>query len=134
MRAAHLVLAVTLLSGLAACGKGPQGDTGPAGPQGAKGDTGAAGPMGPPGPPGPAGPQGPQGQQGTAGAGVRVVRSDCTSGSCNVECRDNEVLVTAYCGPNRNPAQFLAERGVSCGPAASPANSPLVAVCAAAAQ
>ncbi len=129
MRAAHLVLAVALLAGLAACGKGPQGDTGPAGPQGPKGDPGQAGPMGPPGP---AGPQGPQGQQGAVGAGVRVVRSDCATGSCNVECRDNEVLVTAYCGPNRNPAQFLAERGASCGPAASPANSPLVAVCAAA--
>ncbi len=134
MRAAHLVLAVTLLAGLAACGKGPQGDTGPAGPQGPKGDTGPAGAMGPPGPAGPQGPQGPQDQQGAAGVGVRVVRTDCTSGSCTVECHDNEVLVTAYCGPTRNAAQFLAERSASCGPTPSSPNSPLVAVCAAATQ
>jgi hypothetical protein len=55
MRPAHLVLAFALLSGLAACGKGPQGDTGPAGP---KGDTGPAGPAGPRGEVGPAGPAG----------------------------------------------------------------------------
>ncbi len=130
MRAAHLVLAVALLAGLAACGKGPQGDTGPAGPQGPKGDTGPAGAMGPPGPAGPAGPQGPQGQQGAAGAGVRVVQSDCTSGSCTVECSGNEVLVTAYCGPARNAAQFSTERSASCSSAAGP----LVAVCVAAPQ
>ena len=51
MRVSHLALAVALLAGLAACGKGPQGDQGPPGPQGPKGDVGAAGPPGPPGPP-----------------------------------------------------------------------------------
>jgi hypothetical protein len=108
MRAAHLALAVALLAGVsisvAGCGKGPQGDAGPAGPQGPKGDAG---------PPSPS---------------VRVVKSDCVAG-CTVQCQDNEVLVTAYCGPTRNPAQFLGEKGASCGPAASPANAPLVAVC-----
>jgi hypothetical protein len=131
MRATHLLLAVALLAGLSACGKGPQGDTGPAGPQGPKGDTGPAGPIGPPGP---AGPPGPQGQQGPPSPSVRVVKTDCVSGSCTVECRDNEVLVTAYCGPTRNPAQFLAERSASCGPAASPSNAPLIAVCIASPQ
>jgi hypothetical protein len=129
MRAAHLTIAVALLVGvsgsLAGCGKGAQGDTGPAGAQGPKGDTG---PVGPIGPPGPAGPAGPQGQQGAASPSVRVVKSDCVS-DCTVQCQDNEVLVTAYCGPTRNPAQFLGERGASCGPAASPSNAPLVAVC-----
>lgn len=144
MRVAHLALAVALLAGLslAGCSKGPQGDQGPAGPQGPKGDVGAAGPTGPAGPPGsagPAGPAGPQGQQGlpgaAAGASVRVVKSACTSGSdCTAQCRDNEVLVTAYCGPTRNQAQFLGEKGASCGPEASPANSPLVAVCVSAGQ
>ena len=125
MRAAHLALAVALLTALAGCGKGSQGDTGPAGPQGPMGDIGPAGPAGPLGP---AGPQGPQGEQGPPSPSVRVIKSDCVSG-CTLQCQDNEVLVTAYCGPTRNPAQFLGERGASCGPAASPSNAPLVAVC-----
>jgi hypothetical protein len=131
MRATHLVLAMALLAGLSACGKGPQGDTGPAGPQGPNGETGPAGPIGPPGP---AGPQGPEGQQGPPSPSVRVVKSDCVSGSCTVECHDDEVLVMAYCGPTRNPAQYLAERSASCGPSNSPANAPLVAVCVASPQ
>jgi len=135
MRAGRLALTAIVLvaaCGLAACGKGPQGDTGPAGP---KGDVGAAGPAGPAGPPGPAGAQGPAGPQGPVGpaGGVRVVKSDCTSG-CTVQCKDNEVLVTAYCGPTRNAAQFLGERGASCGPEVSPANAPLIAVCVAGPQ
>ncbi len=134
MRASHLALAAALLAGLsiplAGCGKGPQGDAGAAGPQGPKGDVGAAGPIGPPGPPGPAGPQG---DAGPPSPSIRVVKSDCVS-NCTVQCQDNEVLVTAYCGPTRNPAQFLGEKGASCGPAASPANAPLVAVCVASPQ
>jgi hypothetical protein len=129
MRAAHLALAVALLAGVSiavtGCGKGPQGDAGPAGPQGPKGDAGPAGPIGPPGPPGPAGAQG---DAGPPSPSVRVVKSDCVAG-CTVQCQDNEVLVTAYCGPTRNPAQYLGEKGASCGPAASPSNAPLVAVC-----
>lgn len=130
MRAAHLTVALALLLGLAGCGKGPQGDAGPTGPQGPKGEAGPVGPAGPPGPPGPAGPQG---QQGKPSPSIRVVKSDCTSG-CTVQCQDNEVLVTAYCGPTRNQAQFLGERAASCGPEASPANAPLVAVCVGAPQ
>jgi hypothetical protein len=131
MRAAHLALVIGLLAGLAGCGKGPQGDNGPTGPQGPKGDAGPAGPIGPPGPPGP---QGPQGKEGPPSPTIRVVRSDCLSGSCTVECHDNEVLVNAYCGPTRNRAQFLGERAASCGPEATPANAPLVAVCVGAPQ
>ena len=123
MRSAHLLLVFALLSGLAGCGKGPQGDTGPAGP---KGDVGPAGPAGPKGEAGPAGPAGPKGDMGPAGpSGVRIARSDCASGSCTVECRENEVLVTAYCGSSRTPALFSKERSASCGPP----DTPLVAVC-----
>ncbi len=122
MRAAHMVLAFALLAGLAGCGKGPQGDTGPAGPAGPKGDAGPAGPPGPKGDTGPAGPPGP--------GSVRIVRLDCASGSCTVECHENEVLVTAYCGPQRTPALFSKERSASCGPP----DTPLIAVCVAGAQ
>jgi Collagen triple helix repeat (20 copies) len=134
MRAGHLALTTILLMGfacgLAACGKGPQGDAGPAGPQGPKGDVGAVGPVGPAGP---AGPQGPAGPAGPPSPSIRVIKSDCTSG-CTVQCQDSEVLVTAYCGPTRNAAQILGERGASCGPATSPANTPLVAICVAGPQ
>jgi Collagen triple helix repeat (20 copies) len=137
MRAGHLacttVVLMGLTCGLAACGKGPQGDTGPAGPKGDVGAPGPVGPAGPAGPPGPQGAAGPAGPAGAPGASVRVVRSDCTSG-CTVQCKENEVLVTAYCGPTRNAAQFLGERGASCGPDTSPANTPLVAVCVAGSQ
>jgi hypothetical protein len=126
MRGAHLILLVALFCGLAGCGQGPKGDKGPAGPQGPKGD---AGPAWPTGPQGPAGPPGPQGEQGPPAPGVRVVRSDCAAARCTIECRDNEVMVTAYCGPNRNPATLLGERGASCGVEANTANGPLVVVC-----
>jgi Collagen triple helix repeat (20 copies) len=126
MRMAHFLLTAALLAGLAGCGQGPKGDQGPPGPQGQKGDTGPAGPTGPQGA---AGPQGPQGEKGAPGEGVRVVRSNCLQGNCTVECRDNEVLVSAYCGPNRHPATFLSERGVSCGVNANTDEGPLVAVC-----
>src|ERR1700761_6146090 len=127
MRMAHFLLTATLLAGLAGCGQGPKGDQGPPGPQGDRGDTGPAGQTGPQGP---AGPQGPQGEKGAAGEGVRVVRSDCSRGNCTLTCRDNEVLVSAYCGPNRHPATFLGERSVSCGVQANTDEGPLVAICA----
>jgi Collagen triple helix repeat (20 copies) len=130
MHVSHLALAAALLASLAACGKGPQGDPGPAGPQGPKGDVGPAGPAGPPGPPGLQGERGPAGPPSPS---IRVVRSDCVSG-CSVQCQDNEVLITAYCGPTRNQAQFLSERGASCGPAPNASNTPLVAVCVASPQ
>jgi hypothetical protein len=129
MRAARLAVTAALLLAvtgvLAGCGKGPQGDAGPAGPQGPKGDVGAVGPEGPPGPPGPIGQQGPAGPPSPS---IRVIKSDCMSG-CTIQCQDDEVLVTAYCGPTRNQAQFLGEKGASCGSAGTASNGPLVAVC-----
>ncbi len=113
---------------LAGCGQGPKGDAGPAGPPGPTGQTGAAGPPGPVGPPGP---PGPQGEQGPPSPSVRVLRSDCLAGYCQVACRGDEILVTAYCGPSRNPATFLGERQASCGADANSASVPLVAVCVA---
>jgi len=128
MRSGQIILVAALLAGLADCGQGPKGDPGPAGPPGPKGDTGAAGPPGPVGPPGP---PGPQGEQGPPSPTVRVLRSDCLAGYCAVACGGNEVLVSAYCGPSRNPATFLGERQASCGTDASTANAPLVAICVA---
>lgn len=130
MRTPHLAITAALLlaisGSLAGCGKGPQGDKGPPGPQGPKGDVGPAGPAGPPGP------AGPQGQAGPPSPSIRIVKSDCVSGGCTVQCQDNEILVTAYCGPTRNQAQFLGERSASCGQTAPSSSGPLVAVCVAA--
>jgi hypothetical protein len=63
-----------------------------------------------------------------------VVHSNCLQGNCTIACRENEVLVTAYCGPNRNAATFLTERSASCGVAANADNGPLTAVCVGAPQ
>jgi hypothetical protein len=128
MRIGRLLLVGFLALGVAACGKGPKGDPGSVGPPGPKGDTGAAGPPGPIGPPGPLGPQG---EQGPPSPTVRVIRHNCLVGGCTVSCRGDEVLVSAYCGPARNPATYVGERQVSCGVEANTANTPLVAVCAA---
>jgi hypothetical protein len=121
------MISLLLLALLAGCGKGQKGDPGPIGPPGPKGDTGA---VGPPGPVGPTGPPGPQGEQGPPSPSIRVVRVNCLSGGgCFASCRGDEVLVSAYCGPARNPATFVGERDVSCGAQATAANSPLVAIC-----
>ncbi|MGZ5844867.1 MAG: hypothetical protein ACXWJL_07700, partial [Xanthobacteraceae bacterium] len=71
--------AIALAATLVGCGQGqpgPKGDPGPPGPPGAKGDPG------PPGPP----------------FGVRMARSNCDATNCTVQCREDEVLITAYCG------------------------------------
>ncbi len=128
MRAAHLLIAVAIVLATAACSQGPKGDPGPQGPPGTKGDPG---PPGPRGPAGPAGPMGPRGEQGPPSPSIRVLRANCLNGGCTVTCRDDEVLVNAYCGPARNPATYLGERSASCGVEANPANAPLVAVCVA---
>src|SRR5262249_3716399 len=86
------------------------------------------GPMGDQGPPGPKGPQGDAGPPSTA-SGIRIVRSNCDETTCRVQCSENEMLLTAYCGPNRNLAIIPTERSATCRNP-MPVNSPLVAVCA----
>ena len=130
MRILKLAAVVGLALCLASCGReapkqGPKGDPGPAGPAGPKGDRGEIGPPGPQGAPGPAGPAGPASQ-------MRIVRQNCSESACTVQCNDNEVLVSAYCGPSRRNATVLTERSVSCGIIPDSANTPLVAVCVAA--
>src|SRR5580700_7371012 len=99
---------------------GPKGDPGPPGPQGEKGDPGA------PGPPGPPGPAGPPGAAVESTGAVRVIRLGCeTASACTAECGQDEVLVTAYCGPRRTAITLINERSVSCPPARA-ATNPLV--------
>jgi hypothetical protein len=86
------------------------------------------GPMGDQGPPGPKGPQGDAGPPSTT-SGIRIVRSNCDETACRVQCSENEMLLTANCGPKRNPAIIPTERAATCHNP-MPVNSPLVAVCA----
>jgi hypothetical protein len=72
---------------------------------------------GPPGERGPAGPAGPPGPRGAAGSesSIRIVRADCGAGSCVAECDDDEILLSAYCSPNRPvAAYFPSEHSASC--------------------
>ena len=86
------------------------------------------GPMGDQGAPGPKGPQGDAGPPSTT-SGIRIVRSNCDETTCLVQCSENEMLLTAYCGPKRNAAIIPTERAATCRNP-MPVNSPLVAVCA----
>src|SRR3954462_1436808 len=121
MRRVAAAIALSLF--VASCGEGTQGPTGHAGasgPAGEKGDvgppgpTGAQGPKGDPGPPGPSGPPGeiPLGSAGIST--VRVVRVSCEAAACTATCNQDEVLVTAYCGPGRTAVTLVNERSVSC--------------------
>ncbi len=121
------VLALTL----GACGQGPQGptgDPGPAGPQGNAGPPGPSGTAGPAGPAGPRGPEGPAGPAGTASAPLHLVRSTCNPQGCTVQCEDDEIVVTAWCGANRNATNFPSEKSATCRGRGA-ANNPLVAIC-----
>ena len=89
---------------------------------------GSKGPVGDRGPPGPKGPGGDAGPPSTT-SGIRIVRSSCDETTCRVQCGENEMLLTAYCGPNRNTAIIPTERAATCR-SPVPANNPLVAVCA----
>jgi Collagen triple helix repeat (20 copies) len=130
----RMALLIALALGLASCGQGspgPKGEAGVAGPAGEKGDPGPPGPAGPPGPPGPkgeAGPPGPPGAAAAATGSLRVIRTSCETAACTAACNQDEVLVTAYCGPGRSAVTLINERSVSCPRRA--ATSPLVAVCA----
>lgn len=99
----RLVIAVALTGPLMSCG----GYVGPPGPPGPKGDPGAEGPP----------------------FGLRVLRSKCDETTCAIQCREDEMLLTAYCGIKRNPAVFPTERSATCRTAV-PGNSPIVAACA----
>ncbi len=126
MRIIKLVPAIVLASLLASCGQPAPGPQGPKGDPGPKGDTGA------PGLPGPAGPQGLQGPPGPPGASsqFRLVRAQCTSAAaCTASCRDDEIVIVAFCGAQRARATYLTERTVSCGTNPDTTTGALIAVC-----
>ncbi len=104
----RVLIAMALAGAMLGCGQGqgPKGDPGPPGPPGPKGDPG------PPGPP----------------FGIRIVRSNCDATNCSVQCAEDEMLLTAYCGVRRNAAVIPTERSATCR-SPVPANSPLVAAC-----
>jgi hypothetical protein len=123
----RIILAIALAAVLASCGQSTQG------PQGPKGDTGPSGAPGPQGPIGPPGLQGLQGAPGPAGASseFRLVRSACkTTSECTVTCRDDEIVVTAFCGAKRAAPTYLTDHIVSCGISPDTSGGPLVVVCA----
>ena len=111
MSSFRMMLILVLSAAVASCGQGqgpagPKGDPGPAGPRGEKGDPG------PPGPP----------------SGVRILKAGCDARSCTVQCDEDEMLLTAYCGAKRIAAVIPTERSATCR-SAVPANNPLVAAC-----
>jgi len=132
MQTKRIAVAIAFSLCLASCGQGnpgPKGETGAAGPVGEKGDSGPPGPPGPQGPQGEPGPAGPPGPPAAAGGGsLRVIRTSCETATCTAACNQDEVLVTAYCGPSRSAVTLVNERSVSCPRRA--ATTPLVAVCA----
>jgi hypothetical protein len=76
---------------------------------------GTQGERGPPGPPGPSGPRGPTGPAGPQGdAGIRIVRPDCPTGTCNLDCNADEILLVAHCGTGRLPTLYVNERSALC--------------------
>ena len=101
---------VALAGSMIVWGQGPKGPMGDQGPPGAKGPRGDAGPP-------------------SLASGIRIVRSNCDETTCRAQCGENEMLLTAYCGPNRNPAIIPTERAAT-RRNPMPANSPLVVVCA----
>ena len=126
-RIASTILAIAIATVLASCGKPTQG------PQGPKGDAGPSGLPGPQGETGPAGPQGSQGIAGPVGASslFRLVRSPCTSPlACTVTCREDEIVIIAFCGTKRAAPNYLTENAVSCGINPDTTGGLLVVVCA----
>jgi hypothetical protein len=107
MRLLRVLIAVAVSGAVISCGQAPQGP---------KGD------------PGPPGPPGPKGDPGLSGSGIRIVRANCDAAHCSVQCGEDELLLTAYCGARRNAAIIPTERSATCR-SPVPANSPLVAAC-----
>jgi hypothetical protein len=106
-----LIIAFSLC--LASCGQGPQGskgEAGVAGPPGEKGEPGPPGPAAPRGEKGEPSPAGPAGPAGSASENtVRAVRINCGTAACTLTCNQDEVLVTAYCGPRRSAVTLVNE-------------------------
>src|SRR5262249_15627844 len=111
MGASRIVVAVAMAACIAGCGQSdpPQPAQSDPGPPGARGRRRA------PRPPG--------------ASGVRLVRATCDATNCTVQCDQDEVLITAWCGVARNPALFATEKSASCR-IRGPANNPLSAACA----
>jgi hypothetical protein len=73
---------------------------------------------------------GSKGDPGPPGLGlpVRLIKAECDPRSCTVECAEDELLLSAYCGPKRNPAVRPTARSATCRNQVA-ANSPVVAAC-----
>jgi len=126
MRISGIALAVILSLVVASCGKPEAGPAGPKGDPGPKGDAGPAGEAGAPGPPGPQGPPGTPG----ASSQIRIEKAACSSPTdCQVTCRDDELVIFAYCGKKRAPATYLTDNSVNCGVTPDTSDGALVAVC-----
>ena len=127
MRISATLLALSLALLVAGCGQPTTGPQGPKGDAGPKGDTGPQGPVGAPGQQGLQGPPGPAG----ASSNFRLVRAACSGPlACTAECREDEIVVSAYCGAKRAAPNYLNERAVSCGINPNASDGPLVMVCA----
>jgi hypothetical protein len=85
--------------------QGAQGQQGPVGPQGSVGERGEVGPSGQRGAAGPPGPAGPKGDPGPAPP-FRVV-----TGTDNVRCADNEIIVSLFCASGANDGAKCATPG-----------------------
>jgi hypothetical protein len=87
------------------------------------------------GPRGERGPAGPPGARGPAGEpGLRLVRTECTAAGCVAECADDEVLLSAYCSPNRGPVTYPTEHSAACRPQLGRGRVEVVAACMKAAR
>jgi Collagen triple helix repeat (20 copies) len=126
VRISDIVLAVAISAIIGGCNQptpGPQGPEGDAGPKGNTGLQGNPGSIGPPGP------QGPPGAPGYSSL-FRLVRAPCTTASdCTVSCRDDEIIIIAFCGSKRSQATYLTETIVWCGLHPDTRSGQLVAVC-----
>ena len=126
MRTTTHFFAIFVVILLASCGQPTAGPQGPKGDPGPKGDAGAQGPVGAAGQQGLQGPPGPPG----ASSQFRLVRAQCTTAAaCTASCRDDEIVIVAFCGAQRARATYLTERTVSCGTNPDTTTGALIAVC-----
>jgi hypothetical protein len=56
------------------------------------------------------------------------MRTTCTAAACTVECGEDEIIVTAWCGAARTAPLYPNERSATCR-AKTAASNPLMAVC-----